>query len=250
MVIQYHGFFWLARLLMSPILVFIIIRTWQRMNRLYQLFTYPILIMLSYNFLCWVISFAGCRWLAPGFDGRNRNLYNTIIYESTLVNLVVCIITILFVFGLLYYRQDRFSKQKTLDLEVSLEDLRSELMIMQNKITSNQGDKLPGTIAVKNGHRTMLVPLEEITCIRSKGVYISIVTENGNYLLKKPLSEMEKTLPGAFLRVHRSSIVNTKFIKEMRSLLNGDGCLVLKDATEIRLSRTYRDQVVKNLRGL
>jgi two-component system, LytTR family, response regulator len=43
--------------------------------------------------------------------------------------------------------------------------------------------------------------------------------------------------------VHRSSIVNIKFIRETRSLLNGDYVLVLKNGNEIRASRTYRERL-------
>ncbi len=250
MLIQYHTFFWLARLFVSPILVLIIIQAWKKIDQLYKLFLYPVTIFFIYNFLCWFISFISCRWLAAAFDGRNRNLYNTIIYESTLLNLVVCIITFLLIFGWLYYEKDRILKQETLYLGTSLKEAKSELTKIQNRITNDPDTQRAENIAVRNGHRTTLIPVEEITYIRSKGAYINIVTGTGSYLLKRPISEIEKTLPASFLRVHRSSIVNMKFVREFRSLLNGDGYLLLKDAKEIRLSRTYREHVTNILSSL
>jgi len=49
--------------------------------------------------------------------------------------------------------------------------------------------------------------------------------------------------PESFLRIHRGTIVNLDRVKEVRPWFAGDCIVVLKDATELRLSRRYRDRL-------
>jgi two-component system LytT family response regulator len=53
---------------------------------------------------------------------------------------------------------------------------------------------------------------------------------------------MENRLdPERFLRIHRSTIINTEQLKELRPYGNSEYIVVLEDGTELKLSRTYRD---------
>jgi two-component system LytT family response regulator len=69
------------------------------------------------------------------------------------------------------------------------------------------------------------------------------------YLWRKTLSELEHTLdPRTFLRVHRSYIVNTGHIRQVKPLLKGEFAIVLDDGTLLDTGRTYRDAVEAFLR--
>jgi two-component system, LytTR family, response regulator len=46
-----------------------------------------------------------------------------------------------------------------------------------------------------------------------------------------------------FLRVHRSAIVNLKYVKEVRSESNGDFAVVLVNGQKVPMSRSYRSRV-------
>jgi two-component system LytT family response regulator len=52
-----------------------------------------------------------------------------------------------------------------------------------------------------------------------------------------------KLQPKGFSRIHRSAIVNNERIAEMRPLDNGEYRVLLRDGTELRLSRNYRQQL-------
>jgi two-component system LytT family response regulator len=58
------------------------------------------------------------------------------------------------------------------------------------------------------------------------------------------MSGMEDRLDAdRFLRIHRSTIVNTERIDELRPYGNSEYIVVLEDGTERKLSRTYRDDL-------
>jgi two-component system LytT family response regulator len=51
-----------------------------------------------------------------------------------------------------------------------------------------------------------------------------------------------KLNPEKFLRIHRSTIVNVDRIKELHPMFSGDYAVILKNGTELALSRNYRDR--------
>jgi two-component system LytT family response regulator len=99
-------------------------------------------------------------------------------------------------------------------------------------------------LSVKTGSRTDLVAVDDIQYFQAEGAYVQVVTNAKTYLVTEPIYELESALdPEMFSRVHRSVIVNTKYIKSIQSLLNGDHILILQNGKEIRASRTYREKI-------
>lgn len=43
-----------------------------------------------------------------------------------------------------------------------------------------------------------------------------------------------------FTRIHRSTLVNTERVSELRAPTNGEFAVLLRDGTELKLSRSYR----------
>jgi two-component system LytT family response regulator len=62
------------------------------------------------------------------------------------------------------------------------------------------------------------------------------------------MSDMEAKLdPEQFIRIHRSAIVNLDRIKEMHTHFNGEYLVILQDGTELKLSRSRREQLQQML---
>lgn len=95
-----------------------------------------------------------------------------------------------------------------------------------------------------------IVSREEIDWIGADGsarVLVHIGKES--YLWRKTLAELEHTLdPRVFLRVHRSVIVNTGHIRQVKPLLKGEFAIVLSDGTVLDTGRTYREAIEAFLR--
>ena len=67
--------------------------------------------------------------------------------------------------------------------------------------------------------------------------------------MRRPISALETLLdPDRFLRIHRTAIVNSDRIREIRARQHGDYIVLLKDGTPLTLSATYRRKLAQ-LRG-
>jgi DNA-binding LytR/AlgR family response regulator len=98
----------------------------------------------------------------------------------------------------------------------------------------------PDVVAVDNpkGGGKRLVRLETIAFAQANGDYARIVCDDGRFLLRTPLSQLEKDWgPAGFARVHRAYLVNLKHAVELRAQLNGTAVLVMRDETEIPVAR-------------
>jgi two-component system, LytTR family, response regulator len=98
----------------------------------------------------------------------------------------------------------------------------------------------PDVVAVDNpkGGGKRLVRLETISFAQANGDYARIVCDDGRFLLRTPLSQLERDWGSAgFARVHRAYLVNLKHAVELRAQLNGTAVLVMRDSTEIPVAR-------------
>jgi two-component system, LytTR family, response regulator LytT len=98
----------------------------------------------------------------------------------------------------------------------------------------------PDVVAVDNpkGGGKRLVRLETIAIAQANGDYARIVCDDGRFLLRTPLSQLEKEWAAAgFARVHRAYLVNLTHAVELRAQLNGTAVLVMRDGTEVPVAR-------------
>jgi two-component system LytT family response regulator len=95
---------------------------------------------------------------------------------------------------------------------------------------------------IKTGGRITFVDADSIDWVEAAGDYVRLHTDEKVHLLRETMSGMEDRLdPTCFLRIHRSTIINTERLRELRPYGNSEYIVVLDDGTELKLSRTYRD---------
>lgn len=63
-------------------------------------------------------------------------------------------------------------------------------------------------LLIREGDEIRAVELDEIVLIAAADDYAEIVTPTARHLARKSLTEFEAELPGSFVRVHRSTLVN------------------------------------------
>jgi two-component system LytT family response regulator len=106
----------------------------------------------------------------------------------------------------------------------------------------------PERFIIKQSGKISFVPAEEINHIEATGNYLKLVTPNGSYLLRETMNNIEKKLkPEKFIRIHRSFIVKTEMIKELKPYFNGEYIIVLKNGKELKSSKTYKETIKKLL---
>jgi len=95
--------------------------------------------------------------------------------------------------------------------------------------------------AVKSRERVYFVPTVEIDWIEAAGKYVRFHVGSVEHLHRLPIGQVETELdPARFVRIHRSTIVNVDRIKELQPLFHGEYVVILRDGTELTLSRGYR----------
>ena len=99
-------------------------------------------------------------------------------------------------------------------------------------------------IVFKSRGRILFLPISDIRWIGAEENYVRICTGTETHLLRETMASMEKRLdPGLFLRVHRSAIVNLKYVKEVRTEARGDFVVQLVNGQKVTMSRSYRARI-------
>lgn len=103
-------------------------------------------------------------------------------------------------------------------------------------------------IVINDGGVNVMVKHSDVCYIKAENVYLRVVTENKNYLLRKKLADIESELDsGRFVRIHRSYIVGLEHVCSF------DGkAVIMTDGTQLPLSRScekqFKDAVMNYLR--
>jgi two-component system LytT family response regulator len=99
-------------------------------------------------------------------------------------------------------------------------------------------------IVFKSRGRILFLPVADIRWIGAEENYVRICTEKETHLLRETMAHLEVRLdPQVFLRVHRSSIVNLQYVKEVRTEPTGDFSVLLVNGQKVPMSRSYRSRV-------
>jgi two-component system, LytTR family, response regulator len=97
---------------------------------------------------------------------------------------------------------------------------------------------------VRTGTRIQVVLAEDVEWIGAAGDYSELHAGGRAHLLRETMGSLEQKLdPAKFLRIHRSRIVRTSGILELRSVGNREFMVRLSDGSEHRSSRTYADRL-------
>jgi two-component system, LytTR family, response regulator len=96
-------------------------------------------------------------------------------------------------------------------------------------------------IVVKSGSRLILLRKDAIEWVEAQGDYVRLHVGKEAHLLRETMAAVTERLNSPrFVRIHRSRIVNLDFVRELRPLWGGDYTVLLRDGTQLTLSRTYR----------
>ena len=112
-----------------------------------------------------------------------------------------------------------------------------------------QGKKAIKTLTVKLGDKILLIKLEDIVHVQAEDKYVFLHTNDGKkHLTDYTLATLEEKLPEEFLRVHRSDMINTDYIKEIRKGFNGALIFVLNNPNESRVTSSRSNSEALRLR--
>ena len=125
-------------------------------------------------------------------------------------------------------------------------DQFDELMNKYNNKNINIKD-LMETFPVKSGDKIILVSMDKIIDFTVTNNFLFLTDfDNNEYLIDCSLKDLESKLPTNFVRIHRNTIINKSYIKEIKKLEDGRYDLIIrmdkKDKT-MTCSKNYNDNI-------
>jgi len=106
-------------------------------------------------------------------------------------------------------------------------------------------------IAVANvrSGSTRLIPRSSILYVQSNGDFVRIVVEDGRYLLRATLTDVQRRWePFGFVRVHRQYVANLHKAVELRPVFGGMAELAFADGRTIPVARRHVAELGRRLR--
>lgn len=104
--------------------------------------------------------------------------------------------------------------------------------------------KDPPRLAIRDSGRTTWVNQKDIEWIDAAGDYMCVQALGVTHIMRQTMKQLEQELDAGILqRIHRSTIINIKRVREMESHINGEYFLTLDSGHRVKLSRTYKDKL-------
>ena len=110
---------------------------------------------------------------------------------------------------------------------------------MLGHLSDEEGHQYKSRLIIKEPGRNHFIEVQHINYIVGAGNYAEIHLFNGTCILQREtLSNLEAQLDHhEFVRIHRSSLVRTSSICELKPNNKGDYCVLLKSGDALALSR-------------
>jgi two-component system LytT family response regulator len=105
-------------------------------------------------------------------------------------------------------------------------------------------------ILARDGSRLAVVPVELILRFEGDGNYVRLHCEEGVYRVRATMTMLEQQLdPDRFFRIHRSTIVNLEFVRDLTHIIHGDYQVRMSDGGLVTLTGARRDAFTRALEG-
>ena len=112
------------------------------------------------------------------------------------------------------------------------ENITKAMSILENDETNE-------LLAVKKDSDIALLEYDDIFMFRVENKQVNVFTKDYDYIIKKPLYQIEENLNSDFVRISKTTIVNLKKIKRVAPSLRGMMFIELKNGLKDNISRKY-----------
>ena len=126
--------------------------------------------------------------------------------------------------------------------DVLTDNIQKAMVLLENENEEEDKEGINDNnsiLAVKKGQDIVLLDFEDIFLIRVEDKQTKVFSENKDYLIKKPLYQIEENLDSNFVRVSKTTIVNLRKIKRVAPSLRGMMFIELKNGLKDNISRKY-----------
>jgi two-component system, LytTR family, response regulator len=139
------------------------------------------------------------------------------------------------------FHPDRLQRSVAKAREQCRAERSQQAAASQAQLPTLQGDR----IAFKSKGVIKFVAIQDIQWVEAQGNYMRIFFKGEAHLIRETMTNMVGRLESAqFIRIHRSRLVNLRFIKEIQAWSgNRQSMVVMQEGTQFPLSRGCRRNV-------
>ncbi|MEN0051145.1 MAG: LytTR family DNA-binding domain-containing protein [Bacteroidota bacterium] len=118
-----------------------------------------------------------------------------------------------------------------------------QIQSLVNSLSEQETYLLNILVAVRN--KLINIPVNSIIQIKAEGNYARLTTINDSYLSSYGITKLEQKMnPQQFIRVHRSTIINLSYVKEVYTY-PASYEVVMTNEDVVKVSRSYLDNIRK-----
>lgn len=135
------------------------------------------------------------------------------------------------------------SKQRLMELMMGMTGA-SAASIEEMAQGDTEAKQWPEKLVVKDGSDIHLIKVADIHWVDAAGDYMCIHAGGQTHIMRITMKQLEAMLnPARFVRIHRSTIINSDYISGAHTLGNGEYMLALEGGAQLKVSRGFRDKV-------
>jgi two-component system LytT family response regulator len=135
---------------------------------------------------------------------------------------------------------NRALKQKKLE--------QSNIGDLLDSIRSERKASYDSHIFVQKSEKLFNLPVDEIVYLEASGDYTIISTKADQFVSSSGIGKLDEIMnPDTFIRVHRSTIINLNFLKEIERHFNGGMVVKMQNGKSFPVSRTYAKAIRKKV---
>jgi two-component system LytT family response regulator len=139
---------------------------------------------------------------------------------------------------------DVFKHDGHIQFEEKIEGLLKSIQDGKDMFRPSHNNKLP----IKTGNKIYFIENQEIKYITASRYYAEIHTDQKKHLLRESLTNlMENLNNGSFIRIHRSTIINLRFIGELINSNYGEIDVKMTDGQLFRISKGYKKEFIQKM---
>ena len=132
----------------------------------------------------------------------------------------------------------RSELRKSRDREITHRILN---LLSQVRSVASPTPEADNRLVIKANGRVVFLDLDNIEWVEAAANYVRLNVGKESYLFRETISRISERLDANhFVRIHRSTIVNVRKIKELIPVNSGEYVVVLKSGRELSCSRGYR----------
>jgi two-component system LytT family response regulator len=99
-------------------------------------------------------------------------------------------------------------------------------------------------VALRSAGKISFVGIEDVLYVQAAENYVQLHLKASRHMLHVPIATLESSLdPQMFLRIHRSVLVNVRYIQELETGAHGEYIVVLKTGVQLQSSRSYHEKI-------